>query len=324
MAADVVDDYRMVPEDFVKHLTATLMIVVVIVLLASILFSVPEAKPLTIRHYATTHPIGFEEVAIRALDGQGRIANYGPPYNHGTGNVESGIQQMVGILHPINAAQDFILKPLAMAARINPAIRAPLSAFVHASPSQQAFWERQFTIALAHAYHQNGRVILPPGQYGPLAPLMADTLHLGRSGLMSGALIRNPQVVTRFNNQNYLLFLQGAPLHDIAGPLQLKGTQWGIIHPAVKGYPGAWWMTIPTWIYQWPFVANSPANDAIALSLGLGVWLLLAITPWIPVWNQVPKWAGVYRLIWKRYYQEHQEPSDQTGDQGGARSVRSS
>lgn len=321
---DVVHDYRMVPEDFVKHLTVTLVIVVIVVLVASMLFSVPEAKPLTIKQYAETNPVGFEEVALRALDGQGRIANYGPPYNHGTGNVESGIQQMVGILHPINAAQDFVLKPLAMAASINPAIRPPLKTFTHASRSRQVFWESQLSLALGHAYQRNGRVMLPSGEYGPLAPLLADTLNLGRSGLMSGALIRNSQVVTRFDNQNYLMFLQGAPLHGAVTPLQLKGTQWGIIHPAVKGYPGAWWMTIPTWIYQWPFVANSPANDAIALFLGLLAWLLLALTPWIPVWNQVPKWAGVYRLIWKRYYQEHQKPSDRLGDQGGARSVRSS
>lgn len=305
---DMVHDYRLVPEDFVKHLMSTLVIVVVLVLAAALAFSVPEAQPLTIKGYAEAHPVAFEQVALRALDGQGRIANYGPPYNHGTGNVESGIQQMVGILHPVNAAQDFILKPLTMAAQVNPAIRAPLAQFEHASPKLQATWERNLTAALTKATVVNGQVVVPPGNYGPLATLMNDTLMLGKSGLMSGALIRNGKVVTRFDNQNYLLFLQGQPLHQVAAPLQLKGEQWGIIHPAVPGYPGAWWMTIPTWIYQWPFVANSPAADAIALSIGLLFWLALALTPWIPGWNQVPRYLGVYRLIWKGYYRDHREP----------------
>lgn len=307
--ADMVQDYRLVPEDFVKHLLTTLVIVVAVVLVAAALFGVPEAQPLTVQGYANAHPIGFEQVTLRALDGQGRIANYGPPYNHGTGNVESPVQVALGIWHPVNAAQDFVLKPLTMAAVINPAIRAPLRTFERASASERAAWEAHLTSGLARAHVAAGRVVLPPGHYGPLAALMADALALGRSGLMGGALIRNPAVITRFDTQNLLLFLQGQPLHQAAAPLQLKGTQWGIIHSAVPGYPGAWWMTIPTWIYQWPFVANSPANDAIALSLGFIVWLLLALTPWIPGWNRVPRWLGVYRLVWKGYYADHRSPS---------------
>ncbi len=67
---------------------------------------------------------------------------------------------------------------------------------------------------------------------------MADTLNLGRSGLMAGSLIRNSAVVTCFDNQNNLLFLQGASVHDAVGPLRLEGTQWGIIHPAAKDIQG--------------------------------------------------------------------------------------
>ncbi len=311
---DMVHDYRMVPEDFVKHLLGTLVIVVALVLLVSALFSVPEAPPLTIRGYARTQPVAFEQMALRALDGQGRIADYGPPYNHGTGSLQSPMQAAVGILHPINAATDFILKPLTMAAVINPALIKPLATFRHASAAQQAKWETAYSTALAKGVYRHGRVVVAGTGYGPLPSLMNATLALGRSGLMSGALTRNGAVVTRFNNQNYLLFLQGDPLHDKAAPLQLLGEQWGIIHPAVPGYPGAWWMTIPTWIYQWPFVAQSPAADAMALSLGFGVWLILALTPWIPGWNRVPRYLRLYRLIWKHYYQDQasEEGSSQT------------
>lgn len=302
---DMVKNYRMVPEDFVKHLFSTFVIVTIVVLVASILFSVPEKQPLTIKGYATSNPVAFEQVALRALDGQGQIANYGPPYNHGTGNVESVMQKAVGILHPINAAQDFILNPLKMAASINPAISPALKQFESASPAQQALWETRYTSALNKGQYKNGVVVVPNGNYGPLPTLMNATLSLGKSGLMSGALIRNPSVITRFDNQNYLLFLQGQPLQNDPATQSLAGGNWGIIHPAINGYPGAWWMTIPTWIYQWPAVANSPASDAWALSIGFLFWLVLALMPWIPGLNKLPRYLGVHRLIWREFYRSH-------------------
>lgn len=298
------DHYDNVPEDFVKHLVTTLAVVALLVVFASLAFGVPEAHPLTIKSYARKNPVAFESLVLRALDGTGHIASYGPPYNHGTGNIESPLQTTMGIWHPIDAAQDFVLKPLTMASTVNPAIAGPLHTFVHASPAQQAAWEKSYAAALTQAPERNGHLVIPPGSYGPMPALLHAALTLGQSGLMSGALIRHSAVVTRFDNQNYLLFLQGAPMHQIAKPLGLLGTQWGIIHPAVPGYPAAWWMTIPTWIYQWPFVAASPANDAIALSLGFVVWLLLALVPWIPGLNQLPRVLGVYRLIWKGFYRE--------------------
>jgi len=314
-ATDVVKNYRLVPEDFVKHLFTTLVIVVGLVLIASFLFGVPEVQPLTIKGYATSNPVPFEQMALRALDGTGQIANYGPPYNHGTGNVESVLQQAAGILHPINAETDFILNPLKMAASVNPAITPTLNAFTHASKAQQAQWEAAYTKALAHGVYRDGVVVTAKGNYGPLPALLNETLALGKSGLMSGALMRNGSVITRFDNQNYLLFLQGAPLQQDPATQTMAGGNWGIIHPAVNGYPGAWWMTIPTWIYQWPFVANSTASDALALSIGFLFWLVLALTPWIPGWNRLPRYLGVHRLIWKQYYADHSQQPDPYGTQ---------
>lgn len=316
---DVASGYRLVPEDFVKHLMTTLAIVVAVVLAAAAAFGVPEKPPLTIRGYAMAHPVAFEQLALRALDGQGRIANYGPPYNHGTGNVESPLQAAVGILHPVNAAQDFILKPLAMAAVVNPAMAGPLHRFEAAPTATRARWEAAYTQALTRARVVGGTVRTAPGRYGPVPALLNDVLALGRSGLMSGALTRNGAVVTRFDNQNYLLFLQGAPLHAAAKPLGLLGEQWGIIHPAVASYPGAWWMTVPTWIYQWPPVAASPAADALALGIGFLFWVAFALTPWIPGWNRLPRYLGVHRLVWRDYYRAQGTKRAAEREEGGGR-----
>ena len=312
---DMVAEYRTVPEDFVKHLMGTLGIVTVVVLLASIFFGVPERPPLTIRSYSRQHPVTFEQMTLRALDGQGAIASYGPPYNHGSSGLQTSMQAAVGVIHPVNAATDFVLKPLTMAAQINPGFKTTLARFQNASSAQRARWEQAYAVALNKGTYSSGVVHTAPGNYGPMPALLNDVLNLGKSGLMSGALIRNSAVVTRFNNQNYLLFLQGTPLHQVAGPLALKGKQWGIIHPVVRGYPGAWWMTIPTWIYQWPFVANNGAADALALSIGFGVWLILALVPWIPGLNRLPRYLGVHRLIWKEFYRDHKQRSSPTSDE---------
>lgn len=310
---DTVTRYHMVPEDFVKHLLSTLAIVAAVVLLASILFGAPEKKPMTIDGYATAHPVAFEQMTLRALDGQGQIASYGPPYNHGTADVQTPLQSAVGVIHPINAATDFVLVPLREAAQVNPAIRASLHAFNTASPHERAVWETHYSKALAQGIYTHGQVRTAPGNYGPLPAMMNALLHLGQSGLMGSALLNenNGSFITKFDNQNYVLFLQGTPLQTAPETQALQGSNWGIIHSAVNGYPGAWWMTIPTWIYQWGFVANSSMPDALALSLGFGFWLLLALIPWIPGLNRVPRYLGVHRLIWRDFYRHHvgDEPS---------------
>ncbi len=307
---EAVENYRAVPEDFVKHLIGTLVIVAGVVLIASILFGVPEKPPLTIKAYASAHPLAFEQVALNALDGQGAIASYGPPYNHGNASVQTRLQTAVGVIHPIHANTDFVLKPLSMAAAINPALRPALRTFTHATTTQQARWEAAFGRALLKGTSKNGVVATPPASDGPVPTLMNGMLQLGRSGLLSGALIRSHAIVTRFDNQNYLLFLQGTPLQTIPATQAMLGSNWGIIHPAVNGYPGAWWMTIPTWIYQWSFVANNSAADALALSIGFLFWIALALIPWIPGLNRLPRYLGVHRLIWKQFYREHENHPD--------------
>jgi hypothetical protein len=315
---DMVHNYRYVPEDFVKHLMGTLGIVTVLVLVLAALFGVPEEPPLTIQKDALANPVAFEVMTTHDINGQGQMANYGPPYNHGTANLEFIFQKWMGILHPLNAQQDFILKPLQMAAKVNPAITPVLARYAAASPAQQVLWANNYETALTKGTVKNGVVVVPTGHYGPVPAMMNDMLKMGESGLMSGALTRNPSVVTRFNNMKYVLFLEGDPLQGAAIPFRLGGTQWGIIHSAVVGYPGAWWMTVPTWIYQWPFVANALASDAIALSLGFVFWLALALTPWIPGWNRIPRYLGVYKLIWKDYYgRPHPQAEESPGHSHG-------
>ncbi len=306
---DVTHKYRYVRTDFIKHLFSTTVVIVVITTLLSLTLHEPVRPAVTIQNIATTKPVLFEQVSVRAMNGQGQIASYGPPYNNGTGSLQDIVQKWVGILHPVNTKVDFVLKPLEMAAHLRPGLSAALARFRQAPASQQLRWENSYLASLNHAHVHHGTVIVPAGSYGPMPVLMTGLLHLGQSGMMTGALDRTKADYT-FNSQNSLLFLQGEPLQTIAAHLQLLGTQFGIIHEERVPYPGPWWMTIVTVIYQIPYIANSPAGDALALGSGMILFLILVFAPWLPVINRLPRYLGVHRLIWKQYYSDHPDRGD--------------
>ena len=314
---DVTHQYRYVRTDFIKHLFSTTVVVLVATTLLSLVFHEPVRPAVTIQQVATTNPVMFEQVAVRAMNGQGQIANYGPPYNHGTGSLQDVVQKWVGVIHPVNTERDFVLTPLTMAAHLRPGLTAALTRFRAASSAQQLVWENRYLAALHHARVQPGTVTVPAGSYGPMPVLMTALLHLGQSGMMAGALDRTTADYT-FSSQNSLLFLQGEPLQTMAGRLQLLGTQFGIIHEEKVPYPGPWWMTIVTVIYQIPYIANSPAADALALGAGMILFLLLVFAPWLPVINRLPRYLGIHRLIWKQYYQDHPGPSHPSVPDEGA------
>lgn len=301
---DITHQYRYVRTDFIKHLFSTTVVILVATTLLSLTLHEPVRPALTIQQVATTQPVLFEQVAVRAMNGQGQIASYGPPYNHGTASLQDVVQKWVGVIHPVNTKEDFVLTPLTMVAHLRPGLAAALARFRSAPVSQQLAWENAYLTGLNHAHVSHGTVTVPTGSYGPMPSLMTALLHLGQSGMMAGALDRTTGDYT-FNNQNSLLFLQGQPLQSAAARLQLLGTQFGIIHEERVPYPGPWWMTIVTVIYQIPYIANSPAGDALALGSGMVLFLLLVLAPWLPVVNRLPRYLGVHRLIWKQYYTDH-------------------
>jgi hypothetical protein len=304
---DLTHRYRYVPSDFVKHLGMTTLVIAVLAVVLSAVFREPVRPALKISTIATKTPVLFEKVAMGDLTGTGQIATYGPPYNSSQGNVQSPMQNIVGVIHPVNPKVDFVLTPLKMAASLNPAVGTALHTWDAAPASRQTAWADRYQAALAHARVVGGQVVVPAGAYGPVPTMMRGLLELGRSGLMTGALNRSPADY-QFDNMYGLLFIQGAPLHNAASRLELLGNQWGIIHEENAPYPGPWWMTIVTAIYQIPFVAHASSGDAMALTIGMLLFLVLMFAPWIPGINRLPRHLGVYRLIWKNYYHDHDDP----------------
>src|ERR1700758_2680119 len=109
----------MVPYDLIKELSIARGGVLVFVLIVSALLSSPDVPSVTIQSWAKADPVDFVTTATGELAGTTTVADYGPPYNTGTGSVQSW-----GFLHPqewfgvhvaTNAPNDFVLEPLTQA-----------------------------------------------------------------------------------------------------------------------------------------------------------------------------------------------------------------
>lgn len=201
------------------------------------IFGAPYRPAVTNQKIAQTQPVVIMQTALGDLDGQGAIASYGPPYNNGTGSVQSiagfSPQTWWGTPYQFNTAKNNVLTPLSMLAKAsqNTGLATALKQYENAPAATQQKWDQNMTNALNKATINNGQVGISTGDYGPVQQMMNSELSLASSGLLSGALERETnQGPYGWNNQNDLLFLQGTALHQVAGQLDMKGEQWGINH----------------------------------------------------------------------------------------------
>lgn len=297
----------MKPFDLIKYTVVSLSAVFVLVIVLAAVFGAPYHPAVTNRQAAVQDPRAVQMTAARDLAGHGEITNYGPPYNaRGT----SGVQRLgffapqvwsyrlFGITYPVNTRQDFILRPLSMAAALNPSLAAALGRFKAAAPARQKAWAEAYYRALKEV--KGDWTILAPGRYGPVPVMLNSLREMAAGGLLSGAIDRTGRVY-RYDVGRDLLFLQGPVLHTVAGRMDLKGEQWGIMHDEGP-YPGPWWLTPYTFLYQVPPWSTSPAGDLLAGLTMTAVFLVLLLLPFIPGLNKLPKYLYVHRIIWRDYY----------------------
>ena len=234
------------------------------------------------------------------------IAQYGPPYNQGTGSVQFigplSLQQLAGVTIPIDTAHVYVLDPLAMAAQTDPQVATALQTFTQAGAKQQAAWEDAYTQALGKATGSNGHVVVPQGDDGPLPSMMDHLLALGSSGALDGLLLRSGG----FYQNDFtkpLLFLSEDALPTRATQFNLLGSQWGVMNET-GNYPGQAWLWLYTLGYQIPPYNTSTNADALVLvTMGI-LTALLVLFPFLPYLNRLPYYLGVHRLIWREYYRD--------------------
>ncbi len=302
---------RMAPYDLVKEFLVATAVVLVLVLIFSLVLSSPDEPPVTIQGVAQASPQTFVQTTLDSLDGNSPVAGYGPPYNHGTGSVQTigpvSLQKLIGVHIPVDTAQSFVLGPLTQAAAMNPALKAQLTQFNAASAPKQAAWEDAYGKALAKAKETPPTIAIPACVCGPVAPMMAALLQMGQSGAMDGLLLTSGH----FYQTDYtrpLLFMQNNAVAAKAANFNLLGSTWGVMNET-GNYPGQAWLWLYTMLYQIPpYTTAWAANtDALAILTVTILTLILMFLPWIPGLNRLPRYLKVYRLIWKDYYREQRD-----------------
>ncbi len=289
--------------DIVKEFVIAFVVVALLTAALSALFSSPDEKPITLAGWAKAAPNDFVATSVTELAGTSGTAGYGPPYNTTADASQTigplALEKWAGVTQPVDAARDFVLRPLA-AAPNDAALAAALATYNAAPASQQQKWASDYADALSKAPDGNPAAVAS-GDYGPVPLLASRLLGLAQSGALDGAL----QSEKGFYNTDYtksLLFVaDSAYMADKADAQHLSGDQWGMMNET-GNFPGQAWLWLYTFWYQVKPFSTSDNADALVWGLMALLTLAFILVPFIPGLRSLPRHLGVYRLIWREHY----------------------
>jgi hypothetical protein len=278
-----------------------------IVSLAFILSS-PDDPALTISNWAKMAPADFVGTVLSELNGTSETAQYGPPYNYGSNNLQKigGLswQLIAGVHQQINPAQTFVLGPLEKLDYNNLALSNALKEYTSSSKYQRIVWLTNYSNVLPKLTFKHNIPILPKTNDGPVPEIIASELGYARSGAINASLLSS----SSFYGSNYskpLLFIEdGNYFTSIAKARHLYGTQWGVMNET-GSYPGQPWLWFYSLWYQIPAFSTSTNVDLIAIYLTAISTILLLLVPFIPGIRDIPKIIPIYKLIWRRWYKRN-------------------
>jgi hypothetical protein len=305
---------RTIPYDLLKEVTIAMIGVLGLVLVLSAVLSSPDVPSVTLQTWSKADPVDFLATASGELTGTTVVASYGPPYNSGSGSVQTwgplAPQQWAGVHIPINAPIDFVLQPLTQATAGDSDLALALTTYNAASGDQQQKWLTNYTTGLGMAtVAVDGSVSVPSGDYGPVLVLMNRMLTLARSGGLDALLLTSNHFYQTDFSRPLLFLIDGGYISTLAKQQKLIGTDWGVMNETGR-YPGQAWLWLYTMWYQIPpfnsstgFLGISSANTDLAV---VGVMLLLTVllllVPFIPGLRDIPRWIPIHKLIWRRHY----------------------
>jgi hypothetical protein len=305
------DDYyrgvRTAPYDLLKELAIATVGLLAVVLVLSAILSSPDVPSATIQSWAKADPVDFVTTAASELAGQSTTAEYGPPYNDGTGSLQSlgpiDPQQWAGIHVAINASFDYVIEPLSQATVGDQTLASALTTYNAAGTSQQQTWLDAYMTALGNATVVNSQVTVASGDYGPVPTLMSRLLGLARTGGLDALLLTSDHFYQTDYSKPLLFMGDGGYLSGLAQAQDLTGTQWGMMNETGR-YPGQAWLWLYTFWYQIP-PFNAASNGDLLVVLVMTVLSLgLLLVPFIPGLRDIPRWIPVHKLIWRKHYAE--------------------
>ncbi len=287
--------------DILKEASAATGIAVVLVVALASLLSSPDSPPVTVASWAKVAPADFVATVASELAGTSETANYGPPYNHGTSNVQRiGVswQTLSGVHEPIDPARTFVVDPLAKVAPTDAALARALDRYRAAPAPTQQQWANAYLKAVADVRFDHGTPIVPAAGDGPVPTMVATELTLARAGAIDADLLAR-QSFYGANFTRPLLFLEDGQYYAAQAQAQhLTGTQWGVMNET-GSYPGQPWLWLYTLWYQVPGFKSSANVDLIAIYLTGAATLLLLAVPFLPGLRDIPRIVPIHRLIWR-------------------------
>jgi hypothetical protein len=315
------------PYDLVKELVIAIGVFVALTVLLTILFSSPDEKPSTIAQWSREHPANFLSTAAKELDGTSATAEYGPPYNHNKASEQHiafvRLQKWLGVSHPVNAANDYVVGPLKTVPN-DPALQSAIAQYSSAPEKTQKEWGEAYAKPLEEYETAQEEKKAPPSTVsvnpttgvvsvrasgaGPVPTMISRLLALAQSGGLDGDLLTSRQFFQTDYTKPLLYLADGSLLGERAEEQHLLGKQWGIMNET-GSYPGQTWLWLYTLWYQVePFKASHNA-DALVVLVMLVLSLALVCIPLIPGLRDIPRWIPLYRLIWREHYRSLSAPA---------------
>lgn len=298
---------QMVPYDLLREGIIMFGVVFFIVIILAAIFSSPQYPTVTSKQMGYSQPLATMQTTATVLAGQCETQTYGPPYNkNGAPQEIFGISpaNWFGVTIPINAKEEFVIKPLEAISGLNISVKQALDVYQNASEAQQSNWATNYNNMLAKATYKDGEIIgIIEGDYGPIPTLVDGILMLSKSGLLEAAQNMtnwNPYI---FNYTNSLLFIQNSGLNTLATQLDMQGSQMGISHETGP-WPGAWWLWPYAALYQIPPMLTSNNGDIQVGVIMIILFLILLFLPFIPVLNNIPYWIPLYKIYWRDWYNQ--------------------
>ncbi len=311
---------RYYPYDLVKELCIAVGVIGLLAVLLAIAFSSPDDKSSTIAQWSNELPADFATTAAQELAGTSATAEYGPPYNHNSGSVQHFLflhpQRWLGVSHPINTAEDYVVRPLETVPN-DPALQSALAEYKAAPEKQKKEWAAAYAAPLeeyATAKEENkplpstvtvdestGTVTVKATGAGPVPVMMASLAGLARSGGLEGGLVSSRQFFQTDYTKPLLFMADGGLLAERAEANHLLGEQWGLMNET-GSYPGQPWLWLyALWYQVEPMKSSSNADIEVLMIMGL-LSTAFILMPFIPGINRIPKWIPLYKLIWREHY----------------------
>ena len=210
-------------------------------------------------------------------------------------------ERAVGVRIPINTATGFRARSRWRRCPTDPTLSAALAKYEGASGTEQASWDAAYEKVVANATFSDGQLVVKNGPYGPSACSSPTSSRWPARGALDGALLATPQLYATDYTRPLLFIADGTYMADLAARAICQGDQWGMMNET-GNYPGQAWLWLYTLWYQVPPMNTSSNGDVEVWAIMMALTLFLALVPFIPVLRSIPRWLGIYRLIWRQHY----------------------